>query len=81
VDHISAPEKILLFAAADDGEVGFMDVDGFGRHEEAERHIVGRSMRPVAVAYDPLHKVRLAQFGVPQGAVLGPFLLPFIQGH
>lgn len=45
---------VLLYALADEGIVGFIDPNGA---ETTDRFLIGRSLRPVAVAYDPVHKV------------------------
>jgi len=52
---LSEPSSgMLLYALADEGIVGFIDPNGA---ETTDRFLVGRSLRPVAVAYDPVHQV------------------------
>ena len=47
------PENLLFYTLADEGIVAFSDLDGTTN----SRHIVGRSVRPVAVTYDPVEQV------------------------
>lgn len=46
--------SILLFASADQGEVGFIDPDN-----PDERYLISRSFRPVAIAFDQVGKVSI----------------------
>ncbi|KAI0213066.1 hypothetical protein LSAT2_001943 [Lamellibrachia satsuma] len=48
------PTSMLLYALADEGVVGFIDPSGTSTND---RFLIGRSLRPVAVAYDPVNKV------------------------
>ena len=50
------PENILLYAISDQGQghVGFIDLDGA---PSVERTLVAKSLRPVAVGYDPTKQV------------------------
>jgi len=61
----SLPVNVLLYALADSGYVGYYDPLSppiqppfFGsRSISGERYLVGRSLRPVGVAYDPVQSV------------------------
>ena len=44
----------MFYVLADEGIVAYKDLDG---QDTAYRSIVGRSLRPVAVAYDPVEQV------------------------
>ena len=52
----AAPESMLLFALMERGEVAMMPAE----HHPASNNIalIGRSSRPVGVAYDPIEQVR-----------------------
>ena len=52
----AAPESMLLFALMERGEVAMIPAD----HHPASNNIalIGRSSRPVGVAYDPIEQVR-----------------------
>jgi len=49
-----APTNVLLYALADSGYVGFYDPTAINN---GDLYFVARSLRPVAVAYDPVRKV------------------------
>ena len=51
-----APTNILLYTLADSGLVGFYDPDA--TNNGGDIYLVGRSLRPVAVTYDPKNQVR-----------------------
>ena len=54
------PSEIVLYASADRGEVGFILPESAaiqGGDELVDTYIVGRSLRPVGVAYDPVDQV------------------------
>ncbi|CAH1779937.1 unnamed protein product [Owenia fusiformis] len=50
----SVPEQIVLYASADDGEVGVMSS---GQGANQERSTIALSVRPVAVGYDPVDQM------------------------
>ena len=52
--YVSAPTHLLFYVLADEGIVAFKDLGG---SSTLDRNIVGRSIRPVAVAYDPVEQV------------------------
>ena len=51
----SAPEHIVLYTSAGRGVVGMYDANN--QEEFVDQYIIGRSPRPVAVAYDPIEQV------------------------
>ena len=46
---VADPDNVLIYASADLGEVRFKDPE----ETRTDSYVVGRSMRPVAVAYLP----------------------------
>ncbi|XP_013382434.1 low-density lipoprotein receptor-related protein 4-like [Lingula anatina] len=49
------PQKVLLFALADVGEVGYLDLEG--ATGSPDHYTIGHSPRPVAVAYDAFRQI------------------------
>jgi len=49
-----APTNILLYTLADSGFVGFFDP---AARKNGDYYFIARSLRPVAVAYDPVNQV------------------------
>ncbi len=56
------PSEIVLYASAERGEVGFLLPESAAvqpGEEQRDTYIVGHSLRPVGVTYDPIDKVYL----------------------
>ena len=51
-----APTEVLFYALTQQGIVGYVDLDQ--STADMDRYLVGRSDRPVAVAYDPVEQVK-----------------------
>ena len=50
---------MLFYTLADEGIVGYKDMAAV---DNGDRYLIGRSLRPVAVAYDPVDKVEKRAF-------------------
>jgi len=51
----SEPSRVVLYTLAESGYIGFFDPTAAAN--DSDLYLVGRSLRPVAVAYDPVEKV------------------------
>ena len=60
----SEPTNVVLYTLTESGYIGFYDPDASEADKNGDLYFVARSLRPVAVAYDPLDKVILLPFTV-----------------
>ena len=52
--RLAEPDNVLFFALAGEGQVGYKNIDN---SNDVDLYLVGRSVRPVAVTYDPVDQV------------------------